>query len=747
MQHTTGRGRRARMAIAVAGALIAMFPTGASAAGEYSQHFCVTGYGDGTQNAWYGIGSPIPQMSCNSAASYPGNGLYGNTQTQGEDGYQAVRADAPPGASYRRLNTNLRIPYQACNRRTFVEDSTGYTFNNHNCYGGSASFNTAGVTYDIALHDSSFFTIGQSCNGSPGSCAASDWFLARAVAILYDSLAPTITTSNSGLFATNRTSFRGTVGVTADIVDRGKGPQAAEIWLDGNKQTGTDWPDATCNFRLSNPCANRLGWTASLNTALFPDGPHSVRVQAHDGLANVAYVDRTVIFDNTAPRMGSKPAIDGQTVSADSARLEFSALDDTTGVDRLERSIDNGAWEPAADGPTAGFSVSGTGQHTVRVRAVDKAGNTTAEQVVGFTLQATPSNQRLTTTTDQPLPGAPGPGDTVKCDVGGPWSEGTTFEFAWLRDSDVIDGSTGQTYTLGIADLGRRLGCRVTAVNIAGNSVRESTTVQTGSTANFGKGSTGSSSDATPSNARPGTDGTNGSNGSDSGDSSLRAGPASNGLNASDRAAVTLTGQRIRTVKFGRRIATVGRLYDENGRPIQKATLTVTERMYIPKAGLAPAAVWVPVGTLTTDDRGVFRYLIPARHSRTLRFGYKARLSDHDFTSNSELTLLVYSKAKLKVSRKVLRNGQAVRFKGRLLSRPIPRTGVMLDLQAYKPGRGWVTFKVTRAKTRTGRFKATYRFTSTSGTQNYRFRVRVRQDSNYPYLLSNSKQVRVKVSG
>jgi hypothetical protein len=175
--------------------------------------------------------------------------------------------------------------------------------------------------------------------------------------------------------------------------------------------------------------------------------------------------------------------------------------------------------------------------------------------------------------------------------------------------------------------------------------------------------------------------------------------------------------------------------------------VTITERTYIPQAGLSATAAWVPVGTVTTDDRGAFRFLIPARHSRTLRFGYKARLADRDFTSTSELTLLVYSKARLKVSRKALVNGQTVRFDGRVVSGPLPSTGVVVDLQAHRPGRGWVTFKVTRAKRRNGRFGAAYRFTATSGTQTYRFRARIRQDSSYPYLLSRTRQVKVKVRG
>lgn len=58
------------------------------------------------------------------------------------------------------------------------------------------------------------------------------------------------------------------------------------------------------------------------------------------------------------------------------AEVSASATDDT-GVDRVETSVDGGAWV-AVDGATAGLEVAGEGVHEVRARAHDVTGNTSA---------------------------------------------------------------------------------------------------------------------------------------------------------------------------------------------------------------------------------------------------------------------------------------------------------------------------------------------------------------------------------
>jgi hypothetical protein len=92
-----------------------------------------------------------------------------------------------------------------------------------------------------------------------------------------------------------------------------------------------------------------------------------------------------------------------------------------------------------------------------------------------------------------------------------------------------------------------------------------------------------------------------------------------------------------------------------------------------------------------------------------------------------------------------LRNGQAVRLRGRLLGGPIPPGGKLIDLQAFYR-RSWRTFATLRSD-RHGRWRFRYRFRATRGVVTYRFRARVHREAAYPYELGHSRVVRVTVRG
>ena len=101
--------------------------------------------------------------------------------------------------------------------------------------------------------------------------------------------------------------------------------------------------------------------------------------------------------------------------------------------------------------------------------------------------------------------------------------------------------------------------------------------------------------------------------------------------------------------------------------------------------------------------------------------------------------------ATIAASRRSARNGQTVVFSGRLLGKPIPRTGKVVDLQAFYRGK-WRTFATPRANKK-GQFKFRYRFEATRSTTTYKFRARLRAESAYPYELGYSKAVSVRVRG
>ncbi|GAB3141265.1 hypothetical protein GCM10027161_28140 [Microbispora hainanensis] len=133
-------------------------------------------------------------------------------------------------------------------------------------------------------------------------------------------------------------------------------------------------------------------------------GEHTVRYRATDKAGNTSEVQSvtfTVVApqpeDTTPPEVsasvtGDKNA-DGDYV--DSATVTISATDDESGVESVEYALDGGAFQAYS----APVPVDQVGEHTVRYRATDKAGNTSEVQSVTFTVAATPPAETPLTVT------------------------------------------------------------------------------------------------------------------------------------------------------------------------------------------------------------------------------------------------------------------------------------------------------------------------------------------------------------
>ncbi|OWA21637.1 glycosyl hydrolase [Streptomyces sp. CS159] len=124
-------------------------------------------------------------------------------------------------------------------------------------------------------------------------------------------------------------------------------------------------------------------------------GEHTVRYRAFDKAGNAAE-EKSVTFavaapdtdDTTAPETsatvsGEKNA-DGAYI--DMATVTVTASDTGSGVNTIEYAVGDGAWTAY----TAPIMVHEVGEHTVRYRATDKAGNVAAEKSVAFTVAAAP---------------------------------------------------------------------------------------------------------------------------------------------------------------------------------------------------------------------------------------------------------------------------------------------------------------------------------------------------------------------
>jgi len=189
-------------------------------------------------------------------------------------------------------------------------------------------------------------------------------------------------------------------------------------------------------------------------------------------------------------------------------------------------------------------------------------------------------------------------------------------------------------------------------------------------------------------------------------------------------------------LRHGRRATSNGRLTTAQGAPIPGAPVLV-------EGQARSGGAFVRLGTARTDTRGGFRFIIPAGPSRTIRYRYEGTNTIR--SASGTLETKVRAAAQLKVNRRRLRNGQVVRFSGRLLGKPIPRGGKVVALQA-KVGRKWRTFANPRANVK-GVFRHRYRFTSTTRLRRYAFRAVVAREAAYPYEAGMSPIVRVTVRG
>jgi hypothetical protein len=193
-----------------------------------------------------------------------------------------------------------------------------------------------------------------------------------------------------------------------------------------------------------------------------------------------------------------------------------------------------------------------------------------------------------------------------------------------------------------------------------------------------------------------------------------------------------------RTITWPRRHVARLRLSRE-GRPVADAQVVVVQRQ--------PGGEWSAVGTVRTSIGGAAAYRTPSGPSQQLRFVYFPSSESVTFIDSRTLSARVASRTTLRVAPHAVRNGQRVRFSGRVVSGPQPATGVLVALQARVSPRRWITFRLTRASGRSGRFRASYRFSATQGTYAYRFRAVVKPQPGYPFATGRSNTVRVLVRG
>ncbi len=188
-------------------------------------------------------------------------------------------------------------------------------------------------------------------------------------------------------------------------------------------------------------------------------------------------------------------------------------------------------------------------------------------------------------------------------------------------------------------------------------------------------------------------------------------------------------------VAFGRRVRLGGRIVSSPGHALAGAKVLVYSQ---PKEGTEQLE-----GTLATNASGRFAYEVEARSSQRFRFVYPGTATILPVEDTA--TLLVKGTSTISVRPKHVLNGGSVRFKGRVVGRPLPEGGKLIELQVRLTDE-WQTFRTVRSDP-DGSWRVPYRFRRTCGLQRFGFRAHLPGEATYPLETGNSRQRVVRVRG
>lgn len=416
---------------------------------------------------------------------------------------------------------------------------------------------------------------------------------------------------------------------------------------------------------------------------------------------------------------GDQPGLSGMAPAPVGAALEDGAY--------VAYRVDDGPLQRIAGNSTK-VTVGEDGQHTVTYFAVDFAGNSSPQRTAQFKLDATPPETiafeyqdpadplKLSVLVDDRTSGVAGGQVRMRASASGVWTPLDTALVGGRLLARIKDDLPDGTYEYAVTVRDRAGNERTGDRRLDGSKMELRLPLRLSSRTRIASGAMSKKSCRKPKKRR-----------------------AAKRSAAKRRCSVKRQLHSSLKLKAGYRskVRVSGVVEAEGGRPVAGAYLTVRASKRV--AGARAQTL----GHTRADAQGRFEYLVGAGPSRAVEFVYEG---DNVVKPSSALAhTLVPAAVQFGVNYSSVRNGDSVRFSGRLISRPIPRAGKVVALQA-RVGRAWRTFASPQANA-SGRFSYPYTFTATTGKQTYVIRALVPRDAAYSYETGASKPVKVVVTG
>jgi hypothetical protein len=736
-----------RRAVLLAVLALPLAAPGIAHAGSYDVVACTGSVGTG--NAFTAAADPgmAAYPSCPNTPSNPASGLVTRASANAGGARVPVRSgayqifEAPAGAGLESVTFDLAAIRLASYWTIGVVAYDG-DFNDgdqaYGCFAGQVGCGIGTPAFfgpvHVGLNGRSRFRFETRC-GEPSGCdvsAAGGSVATRAllsaanvVVRVRDSSPPAIVVGSGAVWQDgwHRGVAEGWQGLYDNV-----GVMALRLYADGALVWAQDyrdpaWPDwVRCNFTRARPCSDIGHSGVVLDTRTLADGDHALKVETVDAAGNVSAIERGFKVDNTAP-----DPVEASIAGGDGWRRtnDFSVrwTPPAGGASPITRShyslcrlppvapCTRGSRTGVAISNLDGLSVPSPGEYSLRLWLEDEAGN------------ANEANASAEV--------------RLRMDDVAPDGKFELLDEADPRRLDVRVFDIGSGVTAGTIEL-RRSGNR--------QWHELATTLDAGGLHAY------VDDDGLPDGTYEARaivrDGVANERIIDRREDGERM-SLSLPLRAQSRIALTVEGRSKRCRRRrGRRCprprALVlrgsgivrGAVTSAGGDPLARSAVTVAEQSRTP-------AVPRRTQTLVTDGAGRFEFRAGAGPSRTLRFRFPGTALLKPAVA--EANVLVPARSTISVSRRYLLNGQTVAFAGRLVGRPVPDGGKLIDLQAFYRNR-WRTIATPRADQQ-GKWTFRYRFEATSGLVRYRFRARIRRETAYPYELGYSRVARVTVRG
>jgi RHS repeat-associated protein len=153
------------------------------------------------------------------------------------------------------------------------------------------------------------------------------------------------------------------------------------VWLNTLNVTvaGTASDTSPVSVLVNGQAATLIGSQFSLTLAV-KEGANPINIQATDSAGNVTTITRTINIDTNPPAAFTPVASPASWTSNNMPTISFLTTDSESGIDHYEIGVDGGTTSKGSS-PYTFVTAIVDGEHTVQVKAFDKAGNVTLGMV------------------------------------------------------------------------------------------------------------------------------------------------------------------------------------------------------------------------------------------------------------------------------------------------------------------------------------------------------------------------------